>query len=203
LLALALPEIRHELRSAIYQAAQGSDSVDCRPIDLAGKPELSPVAITVQRFHDDEADADFFLVQFNHYQQTLDQIIATRLNGSQDVVLDQLEAELQRKREQLQETIENAEVSTEELRASNEELQAINEELRSATEELETSKEELQSVNEELITVNYELKVKVEETSKAIDDLNNLIAYVSSASLRAQLTCFRSSLRTSADRFLT
>jgi two-component system CheB/CheR fusion protein len=176
LLALALPEIRLELRSAIYQAAQGSDSVDCRPIDLPGKPELSPVAITVQRFHDDEADADFFLVQFNHYQQTLDQIVATRLNGSQDVVLDQLEAELQRKREQLQETIENAEVSTEELRASNEELQAINEELRSATEELETSKEELQSVNEELITVNYELKVKVEETGKAIDDLNNLIA---------------------------
>jgi two-component system CheB/CheR fusion protein len=48
--------------------------------------------------------------------------------------------------------------------------------LRSATEELETSKEELQSVNEELITVNYELKSKVEETGKANDDLNNLIA---------------------------
>jgi two-component system CheB/CheR fusion protein len=92
------------------------------------------------------------------------------------VVLAQLESELQRKREQLQETIENSEISTEELRASNEELQAINEELRSATEELETSKEELQSVNEELITVNYELKVKVEETGKANDDLNNLIA---------------------------
>ena len=59
---------------------------------------------------------------------------------------------------------------------SNEELQAINEELRSATEELETSKEELQSVNEELITVNYELKIKVEETSKVNDDLQNLIA---------------------------
>jgi PAS domain S-box-containing protein len=91
-------------------------------------------------------------------------------------VLTQLETELQRTKEQLQETIEHSEISTEELRASNEELQAINEELRSATEELETSKEELQSVNEELITVNYELKVKVEETGKANDDLNNLIA---------------------------
>jgi two-component system CheB/CheR fusion protein len=91
-------------------------------------------------------------------------------------VLSQLEAELQRKKQQLQETIEHAEVSNEELRAANEELQAINEELRSATEELETSKEELQSVNEELITVNYELKLKVEETGKANDDLNNLIA---------------------------
>jgi two-component system CheB/CheR fusion protein len=93
-----------------------------------------------------------------------------------DLVLTQLETELQRTKEQLQETIEHSEISTEELRASNEELQAINEELRSATEELETSKEELQSVNEELITVNYELKVKVEETGKANDDLNNLIA---------------------------
>ncbi|WP_395408667.1 PAS domain-containing protein [Pseudoduganella sp. UC29_106] len=94
----------------------------------------------------------------------------------EDVVLNQLEAELQRSKEKLQETIEHAEISNEELRASNEEMQAINEELRSATEELETSKEELQSVNEELITVNYELKVKVEETGKANDDLNNLIA---------------------------
>ena len=73
------------------------------------------------------------------------------------------------KRERLPETIGNAEVSFEELLA-------FNEELRSAIEELETSKEELQSVNEELVAVNDELKVKVEETGKANDDLNNLIA---------------------------
>jgi two-component system CheB/CheR fusion protein len=176
LLALVLPELRLELRSAIYQAAQGEASVDCRPVELPGKPELGPVAMTVRRFRDDEAEADFFLVLFDRYEQAPDHAVVMRLGGSHDVVLEQLEAELQRKREQLQETIENSEISTEELRASNEELQAINEELRSATEELETSKEELQSVNEELITVNYELKVKVEETGKANDDLNNLIA---------------------------
>ncbi|MDB5746219.1 MAG: chemotaxis protein [Massilia sp.] len=176
LLALVLPELRLELRSAIYQAVQGDGPIVCRPIELPGKPELSPVAMTVRRFRDDEAEADFLLVLFARYEQTPDQSAVPRLDGCHDVVLDQLEAELQRKREQLQETIENSEISTEELRASNEELQAINEELRSATEELETSKEELQSVNEELITVNYELKVKVEETGKANDDLNNLIA---------------------------
>jgi len=176
LLALVLPELRLELRSAIYQAAQGDAPIGCRPIELPGKPELSPVAMTVRRFRDDEAEADFLLVLFDRYEHTPEHIAVPRLDGCHDVVLDQLEAELQRKREQLQETIENSEISTEELRASNEELQAINEELRSATEELETSKEELQSVNEELITVNYELKVKVEETGKANDDLNNLIA---------------------------
>jgi two-component system CheB/CheR fusion protein len=103
--------------------------------------------------------------------------------------------ELQRTKEQLQETIEHSEISTEELRASNEELQAINEELRSATEELETSKEELQSVNEELITVNYELKVKVEETGKANDDLNNLIASTDIATVFVDSGCASSASR--------
>ena len=176
LLNLVLPELRLELRSAIYQATQADASIDCRPIELSEKHELGPIAMTVRPFRDDEAETDFLLVLFNRFEPAPDKVLVTRPNGSHDVVLAQLEAELQRKREQLQETIENSEISTEELRASNEELQAINEELRSATEELETSKEELQSVNEELITVNYELKVKVEETGKANDDLNNLIA---------------------------
>ncbi|MEW6369499.1 MAG: CheR family methyltransferase [Pseudomonadota bacterium] len=176
LLALVLPELRLELRSAMYQATQSETSVECRPIELAEHKDLGTVAMTVRPFRDEEAETDFLLVVFDRYEQAQEKALPPRPNGSHDVVLAQLEAELQRKREQLQETIESAEISTEELRASNEELQAINEELRSATEELETSKEELQSVNEELVTVNYELKVKVEETGKANDDLNNLIA---------------------------
>ena len=76
----------------------------------------------------------------------------------------------------MQSTVEHSNVSSEELKASNEELQAINEEMRSASEELETSKEELQSVNEEIVTVNGALQAKVEETAKANDDLQNLIA---------------------------
>ncbi|XYJ11826.1 CheR family methyltransferase [Telluria sp. B2] len=176
LLALVLPELRLELRSAMYQATQSEASVECRPIELAEHKDIGTVAMTVRPFRDAEAETDFLLVVFNRFEQAQDKAAPPRPDGSHDVVLAQLEAELQRKREQLQETIESAEISTEELRASNEELQAINEELRSATEELETSKEELQSVNEELVTVNYELKVKVEETGKANDDLNNLIA---------------------------
>lgn len=176
LLALVLPELRLELRSAIYKVAQNGGSVECWPIELADAAAPESVAATVRAFRDDEAETDYLLVLFNRVAQAPDADRQPRPNGSHDVVLSQLEAELQRKREQLQETIEYSEISTEELRASNEELQAINEELRSATEELETSKEELQAVNEELVTVNYELKVKVEETGKANDDLNNLIA---------------------------
>ena len=101
---------------------------------------------------------------------------AVEQHRRQDSLLVQLEDELHRTKEQLRSTVEQSEASTEELKASNEELQAINEELRSATEELETSKEELQSVNEELFTVNAELQAKIEETGKANDDLQNLIA---------------------------
>jgi two-component system CheB/CheR fusion protein len=176
LLALVLPELRLELRSALFQSQQGAGVVVCRPVSLTSDTEEIAIAMQVMPFRDDGSATDFTLVQFSAANAAGTLEPASLGAGGSDVILNQLEAELQRKKDQLQETIEHAEVSTEELRASNEELQAINEELRSATEELETSKEELQSVNEELITVNYELKVKVEETGKANDDLNNLIA---------------------------
>jgi len=175
-LALVVPELRLELRSALFQSQQGAGVVVCRPVTLVSETEETAIAMQVMPFRDDDSASDFTLVQFSAATATGTPEPASVGAGGNDVILNQLEAELQRKKDQLQETIEHAEVSTEELRASNEELQAINEELRSATEELETSKEELQSVNEELITVNYELKVKVEETGKANDDLNNLIA---------------------------
>ena len=176
ILALVLPELRIDLRSALYQVQNSGVSVEGRQVSMVRNGRPSIVSVTVRPFHDDEANQDFLLVMFSEVERSLDKEGAEGHGGGDDVVLSQLEAELQRKKQQLQETIEHAEVSNEELRAANEELQAINEELRSATEELETSKEELQSVNEELITVNYELKLKVEETGKANDDLNNLIA---------------------------
>jgi two-component system CheB/CheR fusion protein len=173
-LALVLPELRLELRSALYQVQHGHPGVECRHIPVQLHERATMIGMKVGAFHDDDSAEDFVLVVFDEVPPHVEP--APLGAARDDMVLNQLEAELQRTKEQLQETIEHSEISTEELRASNEELQAINEELRSATEELETSKEELQSVNEELITVNYELKVKVEETGKANDDLNNLIA---------------------------
>lgn len=88
----------------------------------------------------------------------------------------QLEQELNAKEEYLQTAIEELEVSSEDLKSTNEELQSANEELQSTNEELETSKEELQSMNEELITVNAEHQGKIEELSRANNDMNNLLA---------------------------
>jgi two-component system CheB/CheR fusion protein len=87
----------------------------------------------------------------------------------------ELEQELRSTREYLQTTIEELETSNEELKSSNEELQSTNEELQSTNEELDTSREELQSTNEELRTINAEHQQKIDELSKAYDDLNNLL----------------------------
>jgi two-component system CheB/CheR fusion protein len=180
-LTLVMSELRLELRSALYQVHQTNIAIDCRHILLEVPGRDTIIGMRVSPFRDEDSSESFTLVVFNEVPP---EASPTPIGAPRDdLVLTQLETELQRTKEQLQETIEYSEISTEELRASNEELQAINEELRSATEELETSKEELQSVNEELVTVNYELKVKVEETGKANDDLNNLIASTDIATL--------------------
>ncbi len=172
LLEVVRPELRLELRTAIFRARQLHASVEAKKVRLDDAGEAPWVTMTAHPI--EEAGSALVLVMF-------DSIAATLGDGAQkasnkDPLLLSLEEELRQTREQLRGSIGESAKSTEDLRASNEELQAINEELRSATEELETSKEELQSVNEELITVNQELKTKVEETAKANDDLKNLIA---------------------------
>jgi two-component system CheB/CheR fusion protein len=174
LLQLARPELRVELRTALFHAAQTGQSVEARRVHLERGGRRYYLNMTVRPVLDEERSAKLMLVLFDEIEATLH--APETADGDKDPMLAQLEGELQRVREQLQGSIGESESSNEELRASNEELQAINEELRSATEELETSKEELQSVNEELITVNYELKSKVEETGKINDDLQNLIS---------------------------
>jgi len=176
LIALAEPELRLELRAALFQAAQSGKSVETRSIRFERGARVFYVNMMARPFYDANTATDFILVLFHKIEQITEEQSGAETELVQDTVLSSLEQELQRTRLQLQDTIENSETSNEELKAANEELQAINEELRSATEELETSKEELQSVNEELITVNFELKSKVEETSKVNDDLQNLIA---------------------------
>ena len=99
------------------------------------------------------------------------------------VRIREIEQELQSTKEYLQTTIEELETSNEELKSSNEELQSTNEELQSTNEELDTSREELQSTNEELRTVNAEHQQKIDELSKAYDDLNNLLRATEVATL--------------------
>lgn len=172
---LVLPELQVDVRATVHEALKRDASAASRPIVLAESGHSVEVTITVVPFKEGGTAEKLLLVLF-HEVASAPAGASARKTASADAMVDKLSAEVELLRRQLQETIEHSEASTEELKASNEEFQAMNEELRSATEELETSKEELESINEELTTVNYELKLKVEETVKINDDLQNLIA---------------------------
>lgn len=176
LLKVVHPQLRLDLRTALFQAIQTEKSVEARRVQLNRSGRTYYVNMIARPIREPETENSFVLVLFDEVEDTMSTEAKTKREAESDLVASQLEDELQQTKEQLQSTIEQYETSTEELKASNEELQAINEELRSTTEELETSKEELQSMNEELSTVNQELKNKVEETGNINDDLQNLIA---------------------------
>ena len=169
-------ELRTELRTALYQAMHTGKPVKTHAIAVQRGDSQILVEITVRYFGEDSQESALMLVLFDEVCEKPGDPQIKGVDQAQQQVIGQLETEIRQLKEDLQQTIEQTETSTEELKASNEELQAINEELHSALEELETSKEELQSINEELTTVNFELKIKVDETSKINNDLQNFIA---------------------------
>ncbi len=172
LLALARPELRAELRAALSRAAETGFTVASPSVRLTINGVPSTVVMTV-RPAVDETPKGLMLVVFDEARESMG-LPAEGMDG-RDPVIESLESELLLTQERLRNMLGESTASTEELRASNEELQTINEELRSTTEELETSREELQAVNEELTTVNSELTLRMEDSSKLSDDLQNLM----------------------------
>lgn len=176
ILKLIRPELRIELRTALYQSSQQRSNVEAPAVHIGIDNQQAAIRLVVRPVLDLEDTArGFFLILF-------EEDAAGVVNPRTPVVpltstdtTRQLEDEVSRMKGQLRATIERHETQAEELKASNEELQAMNEELRSSAEELETSKEELESTNEELRTVNQELKIKVEEQTRTNDDMQNLV----------------------------
>jgi two-component system, chemotaxis family, CheB/CheR fusion protein len=173
------PDIRVELRTALFRAAESLQPVHSvfRRSDAQGPNNGAVMVLSIHPVKAADADPVHWLVLFF---EPIESSIRLPEPGEADdtgypSAMRRLEDENRSLKAHLQDTLDRSAISTEELRASNEELQAINEELRSAKEELETSKEELQSVNEELTTVNFELRMKVDEAGRNNDDLRNLI----------------------------
>ncbi|HEV2707004.1 MAG TPA: CheR family methyltransferase [Pyrinomonadaceae bacterium] len=178
LLTLIRPELRLELRAALYQATHQKADAEARGVEMVVGGETKVINLRVRPvLNAEDKMGSFLLVLFAEEGDTAQVEQAhTRLLSDEDGPLARrLEEELLEVKAQLNLTIEQHEFQKEELKASNEELQAMNEEMRSAAEELETSKEELQSINEELTTVNQELKVKIEELGHTNDDFRNLM----------------------------
>lgn len=182
LLKLIRPELRLELRTALYQATQEQSMIEVRGLTLRLEERTETLTLHVRPVLDEGDPArGYFLVLFETTSQATSP--APPVLVLTEPMARQLEAEVIRVKNQLRSTNEQHDQQAEILKASNEELQAMNEELRSAAEELETSKEELQSINEELSTVNQELKVKIEEVSLSSDNLRNLINSTNIATL--------------------
>jgi two-component system CheB/CheR fusion protein len=175
LLKVIRPELRMELRTALYRSAQARAPIEAHGLAVY-TDRSEKVNITVRPvFRETSSSPEFFLVLFEETQSSTEARSQTQvLSATEPAAL--LEEEVLRLRSQMRMTVEQYETQAEEFKAANEELQAINEELRSTSEELEISKEEVQSVNEELHTVNQELKVKIEELSHANDDMRNLMS---------------------------
>jgi two-component system CheB/CheR fusion protein len=175
ILSLVHHDLQLELRAALFQADQSGNPVDTQYIAVHLEARVATVRILVRparRHHEAEG---MTLLMFEESSDAA-QAEAATTKATENAVALHLEEDLRNTQEQLRAVIDQYESTLADLKASNEELQAVNEELRSAMEELETSKEELQSVNEELVTVNVELKSKVDETTKANDDLQNFLA---------------------------
>ena len=178
LLTLVRPELRLELRAALYQAAHKKADVESHGIRIPVGDETKFIYVRVRPVLSEEDRArGFFLILFEQADEPTpdEQRKASAVTDEDEPLARRLEEELLEVKSQLRATIEQHELQREELKASNEELQAMNEEMRSSAEELETSKEELQSINEELTSVNQELKVKIDELGHSNDDLRNLM----------------------------
>src|SRR5262249_20206647 len=165
IIELVRPELRLDLRAALYRAFERGEPSLSMPILVRFNGDPHRVYLQVRPVRPESERAPLrALVCFIEGEAVDDALEAPAVvdDRTASETVRRLAEELRLTQARLRTTREESEAANEELRAANEELQSINEEYRSTSEELETSKEELQSVNEELQTVNNELKLKLE-----------------------------------------
>ena len=161
LVEMAREGLRHDLATALHQAAGREDEVVRHGLQVRANGDVILINLSVKKIAEPEALEGLFLVTFDQVQADK---TATRKGAPARAAAplkkgeSGLMRELEFTKQRLHRTIEELQTSNEELKSTNEELQSTNEELQSTNEELETAKEELQSLNEELVTVNSELQ---------------------------------------------
>jgi len=172
--AMARDGLRHELGSVFQKALRERSGAEKIRVRLTDHEVVQTVDVVIERLHEPEAMRGMVMIVF------VDVALSpvgkpsgkrTRIPAAEA----RLEQELLHAGEELRSTREEMQTSQEELKSANEELQSTNEELQSTNEELTTSKEEMQSLNEELQTLNHELQAKVEDESRANNDMRNLL----------------------------
>ncbi|WP_084508259.1 CheR family methyltransferase [Mesorhizobium sp. WSM3224] len=176
--SMARRGLRMDLRAALHKAVSSGQVAIQSNIAVGTNGGRQAISLVVQPLLSAGSADPLYMIVFRDIGGIKPEAEDEPAHAADDVEsanVSQLEKELRETRERLQITTEELESSNEELKSSNEELSSINEELQSSNEELETSKEELQSINEELQTVNAELSIRVDELSRANNDMANLL----------------------------
>jgi two-component system CheB/CheR fusion protein len=181
---MAREGLKTELNIAIHRAVTQKKDIVFRNLNVKTNGAAQIIDLTVKPIKDSEMQG-LIIVTFEDVPSPKPSRSVRLTHKSKQVKehIAELESELKSTRENLQATIEELQTSNEELKSTNEELTSANEELQSTNEELGASKEELQSLNEELVTLNAEHQGKIEELSKSVSDLDNVIASTEIATL--------------------
>ncbi len=182
--AMAREGLRGELPEAFRRAIHGGALCRLSGVRLGPGETAARVDVSIQLLSEPEALRGTVLVAFSDAaaappEEHLSAESAAGASPIPAVAAVQREANEAREalrdlRRETQLMHEQMQTSQEELKSANEELQSTNEELQSTNEELTTSKEEMQSLNEELQTVNSEQIARMDELTRANDDLSNL-----------------------------
>ncbi len=181
---MAREGLRTELNIAIHRVVTQKKDVIFQNLNVKTNGAFQTIDLTVKPVKEPTMQG-LIMVTFGDVPSTRPSrpVKSTYRSKQAKEHIAELENELKSTKENLQATIEELQASNEELKSANEELMSANEELQSTNEELNASKEELQSLNEELVTLNSEHQAKIEEQSKTVSDLNNVIASTEIATL--------------------
>jgi two-component system CheB/CheR fusion protein len=172
--AMARDGLRHELGIAFQKALRDRSGAQQIRVWLKDGGIIQTVEVTVEQLHEPEAMRGMVMIVFTDVASP-PMVKPTGKRSRISAAEARLGQELRQTQEEIRSTREEMQSSQEEIKSANEELQSTNEELQSTNEELITSKEEMQSMNEELQTLNHELQAKVEDESRANNDMRNLL----------------------------
>ena len=168
--AMAREGLRLELSAALRKAVREKRVVTLDNVKIGTNGGTQVVNVTVEAISEPEALRGMVMIVFTDVVATLKEDKPGKTGHSPTE-----NARSVRMRQELEQTRQELQTFREEMQTSQEELQSSNEEYQSTNEELTTSKEEMQSLNEELQTVNQELQAKVDDLTRANNDMKNLL----------------------------
>ncbi|WP_170937355.1 MULTISPECIES: CheR family methyltransferase [Rhodomicrobium] len=155
-LRAAWGEARETRRKSVYEGLS---------VEVDGRPHR--MRLTVQPMPEAGYENGLYMVVFDASDVGADGVPSAVAHGDTERLVEQLEAELLRTRDELERAVQDLEAANEELKSSNEELLSMNEELQSSNEELESSKEEVEAGNQALAAANADLQNLLRSTEIA------------------------------------